>query len=202
MTAFAFDASPAPRLHPLLHATRWIAADLFSTLLFVGLFALTKSAATATVAGFGAGLVQIAWQRWMRRPVEAMEVMSLALVAVFGTAALLTHDPRFIMLKPSVIYVAVGAVMLKRGWMVRYMQPVVLERAADVATAFGYVWAAMMFSTAAVNAALALGGDRLAWSLFIATVPIGSKVAMVLVQYAVTRAVIVRRLHARAPQPA
>lgn len=200
--AFALPAAPARRLHPLLHAVRWIAADLFSTLAFVGLFALTKSAGTATLLALAGGLAQMAYQRWRRRPVDAMEVLSLVLVAVFGAAALLTHDARFIMFKPTLIYLAVGAVMLKRGWMVRYMQPEVLERSADVVTAFGYVWAAMMFATAFLNAALALGGDRRAWGLFIATVPIASKVGMILVQYAVTRAVVVRRVHGAAPQAA
>ena len=62
------------------------------------------------------------------------------------------------MLKPSVIYCIVGAVMLKRGWMNRYLP----ERAApvaDVATTFGYVWAGLMFASAALNIALALSLD-------------------------------------------
>ncbi len=202
MAALALPAAPAARLHPLLHATRWIAADLFSTLAFVGLFALTRSATAATLLALGAGVAQMGYQHYRRRPIDAMEVLSLVLVAVFGAIALVTHDMRFIMLKPTLIYAAVGVVMLKRGWMVRYMQPVVLEHGADVLTAFGYVWAGMMFATAAANAALAMGGRRVAWSVFIAVVPIGSKVAMVLLQYAVTRAVIARRLRASGRRPA
>ena len=202
MTALALSAAPAPRLHPLLHAVRWLAADLFSTLTFVGLFALTKSATAATLFALAGGLAQMGYQRWRRRPIDAMEVLSLGLVGVFGAAALLTHDSRFIMFKPTLIYLAVGVVMLKRGWMVRYVQADVLERAADVTNAFGYVWAAMMFATSALNAALALGGDRRGWVVFITLFPIASKVAMILVQYGVTRAVIVHRIHAARLIPA
>lgn len=200
MTALALPAAPIafdrPRGHPLLHALRWIAGDLLSTLAFVGLYAVSHSALLATLTAFAAGLAQMGYERVRRRPIDAMQVMSLALVAVFGAASLLTHDGRFIMFKPTLVYTAVGAVMLKRGWMARYMPEVALRRSGDVVTAFGYVWAALMFATALANAGLALAGGARAWSVFIATFPIASKVAMVLLQYAVTRAVTVRRIHA------
>ena len=53
--------------------------------------------------------------------------------------------------------------MLKRGWMNRYLP----ERAApvaDVATAFGYAWAGLMFASAALNIALALSLDAKTWA--------------------------------------
>jgi intracellular septation protein A len=50
-----------------------------------------------------------------------MELLSLFLVIAAGTATLLTNDPRFVLFKPSVIYVIVGVVMLKPGWMNRYL---------------------------------------------------------------------------------
>ena len=53
--------------------------------------------------------------------------------------------------------------MLKRGWMNRYLP----ERAApvaDVATAFGYAWAGLMFGSAALNIALALSLDAKTWA--------------------------------------
>jgi intracellular septation protein len=205
MTALAYPAAmPAatPRLHPLLHALRWIASDLFSTLAFVGLYAVCHSALAATLIAFAAGAGQMLYERVRRRPIDSIQVMSLALVAVFGAASLLTHDGRFIMLKPTLVYAAVGAVMLKRGWMARYVPEVALQRSADVVDAFGYVWAALMFATALLNAGLALGGGRAAWAVFIAVFPIASKAALVLVQYAVTRTVTVRRIHAERARPA
>ena len=41
--------------------------------------------------------------------------------------ALLTDDPRFVMLKPTLIYCIVGTVMLKPGWMTRYLPPIARE---------------------------------------------------------------------------
>ena len=111
--------SPEPegsRVHPLIHAGKWLAADLFSTLLFVGLYALTHSVYVATGLAIVAGLGQIAYLKMRRAPIDAMQWMSLGLVVVFGGASLMTHDPRFIMLKPTLIYTVIGAVMLKRGW--------------------------------------------------------------------------------------
>ncbi len=52
-----------------------------------------------------------------------MQWMSLFLVIASDEAALLTHDPRLVMVKPSLIYIAIGIVMLKPGWMNRYLLP-------------------------------------------------------------------------------
>ena len=205
MTSAALPSASAAKhrpLHPLLRAGKWLASDLLSTFAFVGLYALFHSALVATVLSIAAGVAQIVYEKARARPVDAMQLMSLGLVVVFGAAALLTHDGRFIMFKPTLIYLAVGAVMLKPGWMTRYMPPIVLERSADLVVRFGFVWAGLMFLTAAVNAALALAGDQRDWALFIAVVPLGSKVVMVLIQYAVTRAVTVARIRRNFLQPA
>ncbi len=181
------------RVSPLLHAGKWLAADLFSTLAFVGLFALTHSVVAATGVGIAAGVGQIAWLKARRAPIDTMQWRSLGLVVVFGGASLVTGDPRFIMLKPTLIYAAVGAVMLKRGWMARYMPPAALPLIADVATVFGYVWAGLMFATGALSLALALSGDVKAWAWFISDFPIASKLALFAVQYVTTRAIGRRR---------
>ena len=84
----------------------------------------------------GLGMAQIGWQYARRQPIGSLQWLSMVLILASGTATCFTHDPRFVMLKPSVIYCIVGAVMLRRGWMNRYLP----ERAApvaDVATAFG-----------------------------------------------------------------
>ena len=121
-----------PDLHPLVHAGRWIAIDLSSTLVFVALFALTHSVLAATGLAIAGGVAHIAWLKFRRATVDAMQWLSLGLVAVFGGASLLTHDPRFMMLKPTLIYAAIGAVMLRRGWINRYNPPMALGWSADV----------------------------------------------------------------------
>ena len=56
-----------------------------------------------------------------------MAYASLALVIVLGSATLLTNDPRFVLAKPAIAHFAIGTIMLKRGWMLRYMPPIVAE---------------------------------------------------------------------------
>ncbi len=181
------------RIHPIIHAGKWIAADLFSTLLFVALYAVTHSVYVATGLSIATGLGQIAYLKLRRSPIDAMQWMSLGLVVVFGGASLVTHDPRFIMLKPTLIYVVVGMVMLKPGWMVRYMPPIALQWSRDVVVAFGYAWAAMMFATAALNLILVANGDPKLWAWFIGVFPIASKLALFAVQYLTTRVIVIGR---------
>ena len=47
--------------------------------------------------------------------------------------------------KPAIAHFAIGAIMLKRGWMLRYMPPIVTETIPEYVTAAGYAWAALMF---------------------------------------------------------
>ena len=193
------DPAPLPegsRVHPIVHVGKWIAADLFSTLLFVGLYAVTHNVYFATGLAVVAGLVQIAWLKLRSSPVDAMQWLSLGLVVVFGGASLITHDPRFIMLKPTLIYTAIGVVMLRRGWIVRYQPPVALRWSRDVALGFGYVWAGLMFVTGALNMAMAVHGDAKLWAWYLGVFPIASKLALLAVQYALTRLIVIRRMRA------
>jgi len=190
---------PAPtgaHLHPLVHAGRWLVLDLSSTLIFVGLYALTHSVFAATGLAIAGGIAHIAWLKLRRAPVDAMQWMSLGLVIVFGGASLLTHDPRFVMLKPTLIYAALGTVMLKRGWMSRYIPPIALDWSADVTAVFGYVWAGLMFATGAANLYLAVQGDPRTWAWFLGVFPLASKLALFAVQYLTTRFVVVGRKRA------
>ncbi len=191
-------APPARYVHPLFHAGKWLLADLLSTLLFVGVYAATHSVLAAAALGIAVGIGQIGYLKLRRSPIDAMQWMSLGLVIVFGGASLITHDPRFVMLKPTLVYCAVGTVMLKPGWMTRYMPPVALTWSRDVVVVFGYLWAAMMFATAALNLGLVAHGDTKLWAWFLGVFPIGSKIALIGVQYGATRWVTIRRMRAAA----
>jgi intracellular septation protein A len=184
------------RVHPIVHAGKWIAADLFSTLLFVGLYAVTHSVYVATGLAIIAGVAQIAWLKLRGAQIDAMQWMSLGLVVVFGGASLITHDPRFIMLKPTLIYAALGVVMLRPGWIVRYQPPVALRWSRDVGMAFGYVWAGLMFITGALNIALVIHGDPKLWAWFLGVFPVATKLALFAVQYGLTRFIVIRRMRA------
>lgn len=100
----------------LFNAGRFLLEDLLSTIVFVVLFSLTKSLYLATGLAIAIGVGQVVLLKLRGRPVDAMQWLSLGLVVVMGGATLLTHDRHFIMVKPTIIYLAVGAVMLKPGW--------------------------------------------------------------------------------------
>jgi len=180
--------------HPLVHAGRWLVSDLLSTLAFVGIYAAWHSIYLATGLGIGFGFAQIAYMKLRHTEVDVLQWLSLFLVCVFGGASLVTQNPMFIMLKPTLIYCAVGAVMLRPGWMNRYMHPIALARGGDITFVFGYIWSGLMFATAAANLGLAVFATQQTWVWFLGIFPLASKVVMVGIQYATMRFLIRRRI--------
>lgn len=179
----------------LLSAARVLALDLASTILFGALLVATGDLLLAVGAGMVLGVAQIGWQYARKRPVGSLQLVSVALILVSGAATFFTKDPTFVMLKPSIIYCIVGAVMLKRGWMNRYL-PDNAAPVRDVATTFGYVWAGLMFATAALNLVLAPSLDPATWAIFWLVWGVFSKVGLFLIQY--TRMMAVGRRRAAA----
>lgn len=203
MSDSSVTASSTPATsHPLLQVARGLASDLLSTLVFAGLYAATHNIYLSAGLGIASSVVQIGIQRLRGQPIDLMQWLSLFLVVVFGGATLLAHDPSFVMLKPTLIYAAVGTVMLKRGWMNRYMTPAAREHSADVNLVFGYVWAGLMFTTAAANLALVWFASPAAWAWFIGAFPIGSKIMLVAIQYLITRGTVRRRIRTSRLVPA
>ena len=202
MTAITQDPSETaavtdgPQSNPLIHAGRGLAADLMSSLVFAGLLAVIHDAAIATAIAIAVGLAQLGYVLARGRKPDAMQWLSLALVVVFGGASLFLHDARFIMFKPTLIYIAVGVTMLTPGWMTRYIVPDALEWSRDVVFVFGYVWAAMMFASAGLNAFMALKGDPRAWAEFFTIFPIASKLSLFAIQYLTTRSIVMSRMRA------
>jgi intracellular septation protein len=181
----------------LFEAGRVLLLDLASTILFLILYIATDNLFLAVGLGMVLGVAQIGWQLTHRKPVEALQWLSVILILASGTATFFTHDPRFVMLKPSAVYCIVGIVMLKRGWMNRYLPPRAAP-VADVATTFGYVWAGLMFASAVLNISLALTLDAKSWAAAMSAWGIASKIGLFLVQYAVMTMVGRRRAAAAA----
>jgi len=88
-----------------------------------------------------------------------------------GGATILFHDPRFVMLKPTLILGFIGAVMLKPGWMIPYLPPAAPEASRPLLVAIGYVWAAMHFILAAANIAVANLASQKTWAILSTTGP-------------------------------
>jgi intracellular septation protein len=183
-------------MNELLFAARPLISDFFPTIVFAVLVALKVDIRVATGAALLIGIAQVAAQLYLKRKVEALQWASLGLVVVFGGLGILTNDPRFLMVKPSIIYLAIGAVMMKRGWMLRYLPPIAGEHAAPLMIRFGYVWAGLMFTTALANALVAWKFSAL-WPAFVAVVPMTSKIALFAVQFVTVRVLVERRVRAQ-----
>jgi intracellular septation protein A len=181
----------------LIYAGRALLADLLPTIAFAVMMALKVDVRVATAVAVAFSLGGIVLCGVLRKPVAPLQWASLGLVLVFGAAGILTHDARFLMAKPTLVYTIVGVVMLKRGWMLRYLPPIAQDHAAPVQIAFGYVWAGLMFVTAAANLVFAVGFPAL-WPAFLAIFPTVSKVGLFAVQYATVRRVTVRAFRAQA----
>ncbi|MBS0549910.1 MAG: septation protein IspZ [Proteobacteria bacterium] len=180
-----------------LHAAKLLVFDLASTFLFLAVLLTTHNLTLAVALGVALGVGQIAWMLARRQPIDPMQWISIGLVVVAGVASLLTDDPRFVMLKPTVIYCLVGAYMLRPGWLNRYLPPVAIELVSDVAFVFGYVWAVLMFGSAALNIVLALTLDPVTWSAAMSAWGLASKIALFVVQFAAMRLIARRRARAR-----
>jgi intracellular septation protein len=181
----------------LLQTAKLLLLDMASTFALLAVYLLTKSMPLAVGLGMTLGVFQIGWEYVRKRPIDTMQYLSLFLVLGSGGAALLTGNPRFVMIKPSVIYVAVGVVMLRPGWQNRYLPPIAQDLVPDLAFVFGFVWAALMFSSAALNVVVALNFSVMMWSAFMASYAFISKLGLMLIQYTTMRAIGVRRRRAQ-----
>ena len=171
--------------------------DLASTLLFLIVYLATKNVTLAVVLGMALGIAQIGWQFARNKPIDTMQWLSLLLVLGTGAATLITNDPRFVMIKPTVIYTVVGIVMLKPGWMNRYLPPVAIEIVPDIAFIFGFVWAGLMFFSAGLNLLVALNFSVITWAAFMSIYGIVSKLVLFLIGFVTMRTIGVRRRRAQ-----
>jgi intracellular septation protein A len=181
----------------LLHSAKYLAEDMASMILFLVVLMVSHQVTWAVAAGMVLGGAQIAWHLARREKIDAMTWLSVSLVICSGTATLLTHDPRFVMIKPSVISAIVGIFMCKPGWMNRYLPEEAQQWTPDVGVAFGFVWAGLMFFSAILNIVLALTLDTLTWAKVMAIFGPVSMVVLFLIQFSVMRT-IGRRRYARA----
>ena len=173
-----------------------LGTDFLSTIVFVTIYWVTGNVVLATGVAIAGAVGQIIHARIKGLQLSFMTYASLALVIVLGSATLLTSDPRFVLAKPAVAHFAVGAIMLKRGWMLRYVPPIVTQTIPECVTFAGYAWAALMFALGAGTIAVALTGDMKLWTIYVSVVAIGAKVAAFAVQYVAFRILVIHRLGA------
>ncbi|HYI31263.1 MAG TPA: septation protein IspZ [Bradyrhizobium sp.] len=175
-----------------------LGSDFLSTIVFLVLYLATGDVILATAVAIAGAVGQVAYARYKRQTLGYMTWASLGLVIVLGGATLLTHDPRFVLAKPAIGHFAIGAIMLKRGWMLRYMPPIVTETVPEYVTIAGYAWAALMFVLGAGTIAIAATGDLKLWAFYLSVVLIGAKVLAFGVQYVAFRILVGNRIRAAA----
>lgn len=181
-----------------LQAFRPIGFDLLATIFFVALFWLSGDILLATAAGVAAGLARFAYIKYRRQPVGPLQYVSLILVVVAGITTLITKDPHFVMIKSSVISLAVAAVMLRTNWMEPYLPPIVrnnLNQNVIVWASRG--WGYLLITLAITNAVVALTFSTNIWAWYASLVPISAQLLAFLVQYLIFRNLIGRAIRAR-----
>jgi intracellular septation protein len=173
-----------------------LGTDFLSALVFFVLYLVTGSAILGTSVAIAAAIAQVAYARIKGKPLGFMTYASLGLVVVLGTVTLLTNDPRFMFAKPAIAHFAVGVIMLKRNWMLRYVPPLVADNIPAAVTVAGFAWAALMFALGLGTIAVAMTGDLKLWAFYISFVAIGAKLAAFAIQYVTFRLLITQRIRA------
>ena len=181
----------------LLRAFRPVAADFLSTIAFIAVYVATGNIYAGVAAGMATGFVQIAVLNGRR--IDLMQWASLALVVVLGSATLLTRDPRFIMVKPTIGAFAIATVMLRPDWMARYMPPAVTENISTrTPLIWGYVWSVTIFALGSASLFVAFVYGPKIWASFTAFVPISVQLSLFLAQYALLRHAVISTIRSRA----
>jgi len=173
-----------------------LGSDFLSAIVFLVLYLVTGNVVLATSVAIAGAIAQVIHARVTGRELGFMTWASLALVIALGSATILTRDARFVLAKPSIAHFAIGAIMLKRGWMLRYMPQIAVETIPEYVTAAGYAWAALMFALGAGTIAVAATGDLKLWAFYVSFVAIGAKILAFAIQYAAFRILITGRIRA------
>src|SRR5216684_3351319 len=175
-----------------------LATDFFSTIVFLALYLMSGNVLLATGVAIAGAVGQVIYARVKGQQLGFMTYASVALVIVLGSATLLTNDPRFVLAKPAIGHFAIGAIMLKRGWMLRYVPAIVSETIPEYVTLAGYSWAALLFVLGTGTIAVALTGDMKLWTFYVTVVLVGAKIAAFAIQYVAFRILVTNRVRAAA----
>ena len=181
----------------LLYAIGPMLFDSLGVLVFAVLLAAGAGIVPAVAAGTVVAVAVIGYELVRGHRIAALQWISLASVLFTAAATLLTGDPRFVMAKPTIVYLIVGSVMLRKGWLNRYIPPEQLAIVGDVMDRFGMIWAALMFASAGLNLVVALFFTAW-WPLFIGIFPLASKFGLFAIHITVVHFVTQARLRRRA----
>ncbi|OZI45355.1 septation protein A [Bordetella genomosp. 5] len=137
--------------------------DLFPLLLF---FIAYRYADIyfATKVAIAASVLQIAWLKIRGKPIDAMNWVSLIVIAVFGGLTIYLHSDTFIKWKPTVLYWLFGGALLfsryvlKRNLLEKFMGKQITLKSAHVWDKLNLMWAAFFAVAGALNLYVAFSG--------------------------------------------
>jgi intracellular septation protein A len=164
----------------LLGILKRMAVDVLAGWVFLAVFLATSNVYLATGVGLVIGLGQVIWMISRKQTIDPMQWMAMGLVVVLGGATILTHNPTFVVFKPSIFEGALAAMMLRPGWTIRYAP----ARARDLLPRglmvfWGYLWSAAWFALAASNLYVARVYGLKAWAIYTNVSPLALVLALI-----------------------
>ncbi len=144
--------------------------DLFPVILFFVAFKLADIY-VATAVAIVASFVQIGVLALLKRKIEPMLWIGLAIIVLFGGATLLLRDETFIKWKPTVLYwmfgaVLAGAELIFRKNLIRAMLGAQLQLPAPVWARLNWSWIGFFAAMGVANLAVAYNCTTDQWVNF------------------------------------
>lgn len=144
--------------------------DLFPIILFFLAYQFSDIY-VATAVAIAAAFLQVAGLWLLRRKVEKMHLVTLALLVVFGGLTLLLRDPLFIMWKPTVInwlfgVVFIGSQFIGERTLVERMMDQAVTLPNNIWLQLNMAWALFFFSMGGLNLFVAFNYSEEIWVNF------------------------------------
>ncbi len=160
----------------LLGRAMILKTDFTSALLFLLVYLISGDIRVAAGGIVAVGLVQLRGVTLTGRRLAPKRWMRFASILVLSGASILTQNPRFIMMQSSVVHFTLSMLMLRRGGMMRYIDPIAGQKVPEsVAVAVGYAWAALLMALGLTNLIIVLYFDFATWAWFVLISAVGTK---------------------------
>ncbi len=171
---FVFDLLPVILFFA---AYRWagsdasVAAQLLADIGLTGIGERMAPILLATAVAIAASVAQVGWLLALRRRVDTMLWVSLALIVVMGGLTLWLQDPAFIMWKPTLLYwtfatTLAGSAWLLRRNLIRTLMGEQLQLPPVVWARLNLAWVAFFAVMGALNLYVARHFDEATWVSF------------------------------------
>ena len=149
-----------------------LALDMLAGILFLAIYLATGDIYLGVGIGLVTGVAQAIWMIARRQKTDWMQWASLALVLVLGGATILTHNPTFVLYKPTIFEGCIGLMLMKPGILGPYMPVYVRPFIPRALVIFwGYLWAFAWLAMAASNLVVAQVWGLKAWAIYTTVSP-------------------------------